>query len=157
MANKDIELTEEGLEALRKEYRELIDVKRPEVLEALQAARAMGDLSENADYDAARNRQAEVEGRIKQIEAILNNAKVIKEDKNKKDKGIKISNTVKILDLSDNKEYVYQIVSSVESNPFEGKISNVSALGEALLGHLVNDVVEVKANKVYSVKVLEIK
>lgn len=157
MANKDIELTEEGLEALRKEYRELIDVKRPEVLEALQAARAMGDLSENADYDAARNRQAEVEGRIKQIEAILNNAKVIKEDKNKKDKGIKISNTVKILDLSDNKEYTYQIVSSVESNPFEGKISNVSALGEALLGHVVNDVVEVKANKVYSVKVLEIK
>ena len=76
MATKDIILTQEGLDKLNAEYRNLIDVERPQVIEALQNARAMGDLSENADYDAARNRQAEIEGRINEIENILANAKV---------------------------------------------------------------------------------
>lgn len=78
---KDLVLTKEGVEQLTKEYRNLIDVQRPEVIEALKNARAMGDLSENADYDAARNKQAEIEGRIKEIESILADAKIVEEKK----------------------------------------------------------------------------
>lgn len=157
---KEITLTLEGKEQLEKEYRNLIDVERPKVIADLQSARAMGDLSENADYDAARNKQAEVEGRIKEIEYILHNAKIVKEDKNsKKVKDVKISSLVKYLNLSTNKEITVSIVSSIESDPFvePKKISNVCALGEALIGHKVGDEVEVKADRPYQVKILEIK
>lgn len=157
---KEITLTVEGKEQLEKEYRNLIDVERPKVIADLQAARAMGDLSENADYDAARNKQAEVEGRIKEIEYILHNAKLIKDEKNnKKAKEVKISSTVRYLNLSTNEEITVSIVSSIESDPFSEpkKISNVCALGEALLAHKVDDIVEVKANKTYQAKILEIK
>ena len=88
-ANKEYILTKEGLDKLNAEYRSLIDDERPAVIEALQNARAMGDLSENADYDAARNKQAEIEGRIKEIEHILANVKVVEE--NKKSKTIQLS------------------------------------------------------------------
>ena len=108
MANaKDIILTQEGVEQLNKEYRHLIDVERPAVIEALQNARAMGDLSENADYDAARNKQAEIEGRINEIEAILANAKVVSDTG--KSKTINISNTVTFLDLSTNEEVTVKL------------------------------------------------
>lgn len=158
VSSKNLVLTQEGVEALKKEYRNLIDVERPAVIEALQAARAMGDLSENADYDAARNKQAEIEGRIKEIETILADAKVVNDAK--KSKEVRISNTVKYINLSNNKEYVVKIVSSIESDPLSDeknvKISNVCALGEALIGMKVNDVSTVKALKPYDIKLLEI-
>lgn len=155
----EIILTQEGVEQLKKEYRNLIDVERPAVIEALENARAMGDLSENADYDAARNKQAEIEGRINQISAILANAKVVADAG--KSKVVSISNTVTYLDLLLNEEFTVKIVSSIESDPISDpknvKISNVCALGEALVGHKVNDEVTVKATKPYKVKILKIK
>ena len=157
--NKEYILTLEGKENLEKEYRHLLDVARPEVIEQLQAARAMGDLSENADYDAARNKQAEIEGRIAEIEYILNNAKII--DGSKKAKTINVSSVVKYKELADNTEYTVKIVSSIESDPVTDpnnlKISNECSLGQVLIGKKVGDVVSVKAIKPYQIEILEVK
>lgn len=157
--SKDLILTQEGVENLKKEYRHLLDVERPAVIEQLQNARAMGDLSENADYDAARNKQAEIEGRIKEIEAILADAKIIAD--NKKAREVKVSNTVTYKDLTTGEVDTVKIVSSIESDPLTDlnnkKISNVCALGAALIGHTVGDKVTVKAVKPYDVEIVDIK
>lgn len=156
---REIYLTQEGLDDIKKQYRQLVDVERVEVIEQLQAARAMGDLSENADYDSARNRQAEIEGKIAELENIIANAVVV--ESNKQSKTIGISNIIRILDLSENEEYTVKIVSSIESDPLSDpslmKISNVCPLGEALINAKLNDVVTVKTAKPYQVRVLEIK
>ena len=156
---REIYLTQEGLDDIKKQYRQLVDVERVEVIEQLEAARAMGDLSENADYDSARNRQAEIEGKIAELENIIANAVVV--ESNKQSKTIGISNIIRILDLSENEEYTVKIVSSIESDPLSDpslmKISNVCPLGEALINAKLNDVVTVKTAKPYQVKVLEIK
>ena len=110
MVNK-VELTKEGAENLEKELRHLIDIERPEVIESLQAARAQGDLSENADYDAARTKQAEIEGRIKEIENILANVKIISEKP--RTKGVALGSKVTIKDLTDNSVETYTIVWTV--------------------------------------------
>ena len=154
MVNK-IELTKEGAEKLEKELRHLIDIERPEVIEALQAARSQGDLSENADYDAARNRQAEIEGRIKEIENILANVKIISE-KTTKSKGVVLGSKVTIKDLSDDTVETYTIVGTVEANPLKGLISNVSPLGRAVVDKNIGDIVSVHANKEYKVEILNI-
>ena len=154
MVNK-IELTKEGAEKLEKELRHLIDIDRPEVIEALQAARSQGDLSENADYDAARTKQAEIEGRIKEIENILANVKIISE-KTTKSKGVVLGSTVTIKDLSDGSVESYTIVGTVEANPLKGLISNVSPLGRAVVDKNVGDIVSVHANKEYKVEILKI-
>lgn len=132
--SEKILLTKKGVEELQEEFRNLIDVVRPNVIKDLQEARSQGDLSENADYDAARARQAEVEARIKQIEHILANVTIIDDKKGKTQKKIHVGSTVTYLDLSDNEEYTYTIVGSVEADPLNGKISNESALGVALIG-----------------------
>ncbi len=155
MEQEKIILTKSGKAKLEKELRELIDVIRPEVIEELKAARAQGDLSENADYDAARAKQAEVEGRIKQIEDILANANVIEETSS--DRVVKLGTTVTLLDLSENEEVTYTLVGSVEANPLKGLVSNECALGEAIFGKKVDDVVVVKAVVPYEVKILSIK
>ena len=154
MVNK-IELTKEGAEKLEKELRHLIDIERPEVIEALQAARAQGDLSENADYDAARTKQAEIEGRIKEIENILANVKIISE-KTTKLKGVVLGSKVTIKDLSDDTVETYTIVGTVEANPLKGLISNVSPLGRAVVDKNIGDIVSVHANKEYKVEILNI-
>lgn len=154
MVNK-IELTKEGAEKLEKELRHLIDIDRPEVIEALQAARSQGDLSENADYDAARSKQAEVEGRIKEIEEILNNCEIISEGGSKGNR-VGLGSTVTIKYLETGKEATYMLVGSVESDPFNGKISNSCALGEAIMGKSVGDVIEVKAIKTYKVEIINL-
>ena len=158
-ANKEYILTKEGLDKLNAEYRNLIDVERPAVIEALQNARAMGDLSENADYDAARNKQAEIEGRIKEIEHILANVKVVEE--NKKSKTIQLSNVVTYYDLEIEKEFTVKLVSSIESDPVSDpknlKISVDCPLGVALLGHKVGDEVTVKANTPYDIRIVSFK
>ena len=154
MANK-IELTREGEEKLQKEYRHLIDIDRPEVIEQLAVARAQGDLSENADYDAARNRQAEIEGRIKEIEDILANAKII-ENSTKSGKIVSLGSTVEVKDLSDDTVSTYTIVGTVEANPIKSLISNVSPLGHAIVGKHVGDECVVRVAQEYKVLILKI-
>ncbi|NCA96153.1 MAG: transcription elongation factor GreA [Methanomicrobia archaeon] len=155
MVDNKVILTKDGVKKLKDELRHLIDVERPEVIEQLTFARSQGDLSENADYDAARSRQAEVEGRIKQIEDILATAKIV-DDKPKNSKCISIGSKVVIRDLNLDRESVYTIVGTVESNPFAGKISNDSLLGSALVGKQVGDKVIVKTANPYEVEILKI-
>lgn len=155
MSNEKIELTKEGEAQLRAEYRNLVDVVRPEVLEELNAARAQGDLSENADYDAARNKQGEVESRIKELENIFANVVII-EDKPKNNKTVSLGSKVEIKDLSDNEVATYHIVGTIEANPMKGFISNVSPLGKALIGHRAGDVCVVHVSREYKVEILKI-
>ena len=153
MAEKT-KLTKSGYKKLEEELRYLIDVVRDEVKRELAEARAQGDLSENADYDAARGKQAEVEARIKEIEATLDNAEIIEENAKGNKVGLGSTVTVKFIEM--NKEAEYMIVGSIESDPFNGKISSSCALGEAILGKLVGDIVEVKAIRTYKVEILKI-
>ena len=157
MADK-VKLTRAGEKELEKELRYLIDEVREEVKKQLAEARAQGDLSENADYDAARNRQAEVAGRIKEIEDILSNHEIIDDEKSsrKKEGRVALGSTVTIRFLENGKEGKYMIVGTVESDPFSNKISNACPLGEALIGKVVGDVVEVKAKKTYKVEIVKV-
>lgn len=155
MANDKIELTKEGEAKLRAEYRHLVDEVRPEVLEELEAARAQGDLSENADYDAARNKQGEVESRIKELENIFANLVII-EEKPKNSKTVSLGSKVEIKDLSDGEIATYNIVGTVEANPVKGFISNISPLGKALVGRKVGDICVVHVQREYKVQILKI-
>ena len=157
MADKQ-KLTKAGYKKLQEELKYLVDVAREEVKRRLAEARAQGDLSENADYDAARGKQAEVEGRIKEIENILANAEIIEEGKaSTKKVGLgSLGSTVTIKFVDNGKEASYMIVGTVESDPVNGKISNSCPLGEALVGKTVGDIVEVKAIKNYKVEIVKI-
>ncbi|KAF5279613.1 hypothetical protein FQR65_LT15361 [Abscondita terminalis] len=157
MNEKEIILTAEGLEELKIELTHLINVVRPEVIEELVEARAHGDLSENADYDAARNRQAEVEARIKELEAVISKAKVI--DEKSESKGdIKVGSTVTFKNLNTNQEATMKIVGAIEADPFRNHISNESPLAKSMLGHLAGDTVEVKEVKEpYKIKISTVK
>ena len=156
MTNK-VELTKRGKKELEEEYQNLINVVRDEVKQQLAEARAQGDLSENADYDAARDRQAQVESRIKEIENILANSVII-DDEGSKRKGNKVAlgTTVTIKFLNTGKEEKYMIVGTVESDPFNHKISNQCALGVALIGKGLGDIVEVKGKVDYQVEIVKI-
>ena len=154
MADKQ-KLTKAGYKKLQEELKYLVDVAREEVKRQLAEARAQGDLSENADYDAARGKQAEVEGRIKEIENILANSEIIEEGKTSTKK-VGLGSTVTIKFVDNGKEVSYMIVGTVESDPVNGKISNSCPLGEALVGKNVGDIVEVKAIKTYKVEILKI-
>ncbi len=157
MAEHDkVLLTKSGIEKLRKERDLLVNVERPKVIEDLQAARAQGDLSENADYDAARERQAEVEARIKEIDAMIQNAEMIDEDAIDL-QVVKPGMQVRMLDMADNIENEYAIVGAFETNPDQGKISNECPLAKAVLGHAVGETVAVMVEEPYQVKILEIK
>ena len=147
-------VTEEGLNDLKKELDTLIHVTREEVIEELKAARAQGDLSENADYDAAREHQAKVEARIKELEHQIKNAEVIAESR--KTNIVRIGSTVEIQELDTMNKLTYRIVGSVEADPLNGLLSNVTPLAEAILDQRVNDVVTVKVDQPYDVKILKI-
>ena len=151
---KELYLTQEGMDELRKELDELILVKRPEVINALKDARAQGDLSENAEYDAARTEQAIVESRIKELEAMLEKAVVItKVDTDVVSIGSKV--TLEYVDDDDTEEY--SIVGSSEADPFENKISNESPIAKAIMGLKVGSTVSVESpNGKYNVKILAI-
>lgn len=156
--NKNL-MTKAGREKLEKELRELVDVKRPEIIKQIQEAREQGDLSENADYDAAKNMQAQIEGRIKELEDLLNNSKIISKSKSDKTKSnvVQIGSSVKLKDYSDNKISTYTIVGSVEADPTENKISNECQLAKSIMGKKVNDDVHVKGiDEPYKIKILEI-
>ena len=156
MGNKNtVYLTEEGLEELKKELDNLINVRRPENIQAIKEARALGDLSENAEYDAARNEQAQIEARIQQLEKMLENVSIIVEVSNET---VGIGNTVSIKYVDDDEEEEYKIVGSQEADPFESKISNESPIAKALFEHKVGDIVTVESpNGSYEVEIIEIK
>ena len=159
MADEKFLVTKEGLDELLKEQDNLIHVVRDEVIRELQEARAHGDLSENADYDAARDRQARVEARIRDLEAMIANAEIISEDKKAATKKtVSLGSTVTILDMSTNEEETYNIVGSIEADPLNGKLSNITPLATSLMDHKIGDVVEIEtAEEPYQVKVIDLK
>ena len=149
-------LTYEGLQKYESELEHLKVVKRKEVAQKIKEAREQGDLSENAEYDAAKDEQRDIEARIEELEKILKNAEVVDEDEVDLDK-INIGCLIKILDVEFNEELEYKIVGSTEANSLKGKISNESPVGKALMGHKVGDTVEVETQAgLLSYKVLEI-
>ena len=156
MANKSpVYLTQKGLDELKAELDDLINVKRPANIQSIKEARALGDLSENADYDAARNEQAVLEGRIKKIEQMLENYEII--DESTKDK-VSLGCTVVIRYIDDDETDEYVIVGSQEADPFAGKISNESPIAQALMNHKAGDIVTVESpNGSYDVEITEIK
>ena len=151
-----IYVTEEGLKDLQEEYNNLVHVIRNEVKEELKAARAQGDLSENADYDAARDRQAKVEARIADLEVMLANYELIDTSKTKS-KVVRIGSTVTLLFMDINKEFEYSIVGTTEADPLNGKLSNETPLAEAIIDHKVGQTVTVNVDKPYDVKIVAVK
>ncbi len=155
MKNKNtVYLTQEGLDTLKKELDDLINVRRPENVQAIKEARALGDLSENAEYDTARNEQAVIEARIKQLEKMLENVSIISDVSTD---FVSIGNTVAIKYVDDDEEDEYKIVGSQEANPFESRISNESPIAQALFNHKVGDIVTVESpNGAYQVEITAI-
>lgn len=155
MNNEKVHVTKEGLLELQEERNNLIHVVRKEVIEELKAAREQGDLSENADYDAARDRQSKVEARINELEVMLNNIEIIDEAKGMS-KIVRLGSKVLVEDLQMQEEIAYSIVGSVEADPLNGKLSNETPLAQALLGQKINDIVTVDVDEPYQVKIIEI-
>lgn len=139
-----IKLTLDGKRKYEAELNELKTVRRKEIAENLQSARAQGDLSENSEYDEAKNDQAKLEARIKELETILRNVEVIDESEINNEK-VHIGSTVKVYDKNFDEEVIYQIVGSSETDPLNGKISDESPVGLALLDKSVGDIVKVEA------------
>ena len=149
-------LTYEGLKKLEDELENLKVVRRKEVSQKIKEAREQGDLSENAEYDAAKDEQRDIEARIEELEKILKNAEVVVEEEADLDK-VSIGCSVKILDCEFEEELEYKIVGSTEANSLKGKISNESPVGKALLGKKVGDTVTVETPAgEFSYKVLSI-
>ncbi|HEY8419679.1 MAG TPA: transcription elongation factor GreA [Clostridia bacterium] len=136
------EITAEGKKKLEERLNYLKNVARREVAERIKEAREFGDISENAEYDAAKEEQAMIEGEIFEIENKLRTAIVIEEGQHDVDV-VSVGSTVKILDLDLNEKFTYKIVGAAESDPDQNKLSKESPIGKALLGHKQNDVVEV--------------
>ncbi len=144
MVEKDVFFTQEGLEKVEEEIDELKSVGRKEVAERIKVALSYGDLSENSEYDEAKNEQAKLEERIAKLENMVRKAKVIEEDE-LTDDVVNIGSTVTTKDLDTGDVDKYIIVGSAEADPLEGKISNESPVGSALLGLTLGDVAEVEA------------
>lgn len=157
MANTEkVYLTENGLAELQAELENLKTVKRPENIEALKDARALGDLSENAEYDAARNEQAIIESRITELEKILETAEVISDSEINTDT-VSIGTAVKLEFIDDEETDTYYIVGRTEADSFENKISNESPIAQAILGKKAGEVATVKCDSDdYQVKIVEI-
>ena len=154
MAKEEILLTAAGFAELEEELNDLRVNKRAENVQAIKEARSHGDLSENSEYDAARDEQAKIEARIQELEYKLEHAIIID---NKDKSTVNVGCEVTILYVDDEEEDVYSIVGSLEADPFENKISNESPIGSAIIGKKVGDVVDVNANgSSYQVKILKI-
>lgn len=157
MAVKQIfQLTQEGVDNLKQELTHLKDVKRGENLEALKEARAQGDLSENADYDAARNEQARIESRISEIENILKNVKIIKTTS---EDIVNIGKTVLVKFLASGETKEFYLVGTIEADPKLRKISIESPIGKAMLNKQEGDVVDVKTEtgRIFQIEIVDIK
>ena len=156
MADKKNILTYEGLKRYEDELQNLRVVKRKEVAQKIKEAREQGDLSENAEYDAAKDEQRDIELRIEELEKLLKNAEVVVEDEIDLDK-INIGCKVKVYDVDEDEEMEFKIVGSTEANSLQNKISNESPVGQALMGKKAGDVVDVETQAgVIQYKVLEI-
>jgi transcription elongation factor GreA len=136
-------MTQAGKEKLVQELEYLKSVKRKEVVERIKIARSFGDLSENSEYDSAKEEQAFVEGRITTLENMIRNAKIIAESEIAGD-SVALGRSVTFIELPDGEEETYSIVGSAEADPFEGKISNDSPIAKSLLGKKVGDQVTVQ-------------
>lgn len=141
--NKKIYLTKEGISELKKEYDELTTVKRPDVLERVTQARNMGDLSENAEYVAAREELTFIDGRIDELEIILKQAVIIRENVKSSNHAVKLGSTVTL--HSNGKKEVFTVVGEWEADPTNKKISHQSPLGKVLIGKRVGEKVQVEA------------
>ena len=156
MEKKKKLLTYAGLRALEQELEDLKVVKRKEVAQKIKEAREQGDLSENAEYDAAKDEQRDIEARIEELETILKNVEVVDEEEVDLDT-INVGCAVKVYDITFEEEMDFKIVGSTEANSLEGKISNESPVGHALIGKTVGDVVDVETQAgLMQFKVLEI-
>lgn len=156
MTNKEVVLTYEGLRKLEEELEFLKGVKRREVAERIKQALAFGDISENSEYDEAKNEQAQMEGRIVQLETMLKHAKLIDEDEVSTD-SVSLGSKVKLLDMEFDEEVEYSIVGSTEADPGRKKISNESPVGRALMGKNKGDIIEVAApDGLIKFKIIEI-
>ena len=156
MAGKKNILTYEGLKALEDELQDLKVNKRQEIAQKIKEAREQGDLSENAEYDAAKDEQRDIEARIEQLEKLLKNAEVVVEEEIDLEK-INIGCRVKVLDMEFDEEMEFKIVGSTEANSLQNKISNETPVGHALLGKKAGDIVDVETQAgVIQYKVLEI-
>ncbi len=154
-SNSENFITEQGLEDLKKELEDLTVNVRPDVINAIKEARALGDLSENAEYHAAKEKQSVVEARIRELEYLIENSTVIKQGKSTK---VNVGSTVEIKYIDDNEVEVYTIVGSTEADPFENKISNSSPIAKAIIGKKVNDIATVESpNGNYDVQIVSIK
>lgn len=156
MSEKKNLLTYEGLKKLEDELQDLKVVQRKEIAQKIKEAREQGDLSENAEYDAAKDEQRDIELRIEELEKLLKNAEVVVEDEIDLEK-ISVGCQVKVLEIEEDEEMEFRIVGSTEANSLQNKISNESPVGHALLGKKVGDVVDVETQVgVIQYKVLEI-
>ncbi|MGM9572132.1 MAG: transcription elongation factor GreA [bacterium] len=154
---KETFLTQEGLKKLEEKLEHLRTVRRNEVAERIKEARSFGDISENSEYEDAKNEQAFIEGEIAEIEKMLRSAKII-DHGDLDDKTVSIGSIVKVNDLEFDDEEEYTIVGSAEADPSANKISNQSPVGNALLGHQIGDIVEVQVPAgVIKFKILGIK
>ncbi len=153
---KEIFLTKEGLAELQEELDDLKQNVRPEVIGQIKEARAQGDLSENAEYHAARDRQGQVEARIKELEYLIDNATMIDEDK--KSNTVQVGSTVEIRYIADNEVETYYIVGSTEADPFENKISNESPIAKGIMGKKKGAVVTIESpNGNYDIEIVSLK
>ena len=156
MAEKHVFLTAEGLIKIEDELDELKSVKRKEIADKIKQALSFGDISENSEYDQAKNEQAQLEERIAKLENMLRNARLIEEDEITTDK-VSVGSKVVVKDLEFDEEMQYVIVGSAEADPYEGRISNESPLGNALIGRELGEIVEVNVpDGVIKYEVLEI-
>ena len=156
MADKKHILTYTGLKQYEDELQDLKVNKRQEIAQKIKEAREQGDLSENAEYDAAKDEQRDIEARIEQLEKLLKNAEVVVEEEIDLEK-INIGCRVKLLDVEEDEEMEFKIVGPTEANSLQNKISNESPVGHALLGKKVGDVVDVETQAgMIQYKVLEI-
>ena len=153
---KQLLVTEEGLRKMEEEFEYLKTVKRKEVIDTIGIARAFGDLSENSEYDEAKNEQAKVEARIMELEEQLKIVKVVDESDIKTDE-VNIGNKVKVMNLSLNKEIDYSVVGSTEADPFNNKISDESPIGKVLIGAKKGDTVQYETPKgIFKLEILNI-
>ena len=154
--NEEMLLTKEGYDKIVAQHEELVSVRRAEVAERIKEAISYGDISENAEYDSAKNEQAELEERIYTLENMIRKAKIVQDDDVKGDV-VNVGLKVKVKDIDAGFEEEYSIVGATESDPFNGKISNESSVGKALIGHRVGEKVAVEVpDGVINYEILEI-
>ena len=153
---EELLLTKEGYDKIVAEHEELVTVRRKEVAERIKEAISYGDISENSEYDSAKNEQADLEERINKLENMMRKAKIIDESSINKDR-VGIGLKVRVMELESKEIIDFTIVGSTEADPFEGKISNESLVGAGLLGKMVDEIAEVQVpDGVVSYKVIEI-